>query len=90
MAIDPESVGTAAGSGGIIAAVIAYFHREKITDMKNEIDDLRKSTISVSQCQPCQSVAEAYRKEIREDIKEIKDDIKMLIKHSLQRREIDA
>jgi len=97
MAFDPETIGTGGVTGGVIAAVIHFFNREKINDLKKDFDDHKKIAVTVTNCVPCQrrsdEVTASLRHEmagIKDDIKaemaEIKGDIKELLRHSLQRR----
>lgn len=103
MAIDPETIGigAAGGTGGIIAAVIHLFNREKLNDLKKDLEEHKRVSVTVANCVPCQKRSDDTTRDlraeiaiIREDFKtdmtEIKRDIKELLMHSLQRRSGDA
>ena len=100
MAIDPETIGAAGGTGGIVAAVIAFFHREKINDLKDAFEAHKEKAVTVDRCVPCQGRASditnnlrlemsEFKKDIKSELFEMKGDIKELLKHSLQRRQED-
>lgn len=85
MAIDPETgVAVGVGGSGIIAMIAAFFHREKLQELRNDFNEHKKTAITTALCSPCQRLAEAHRNELKENVSEIKADVKDLKKEVSQ------
>lgn len=83
MALDIETIIGAGGTGGVISAVIHFFNREKLIDLKKEIDDHKKNleehkrgAITTANCNPCQNRQNEVNKEIKLNISDFKEDMK--------------